>query len=158
VLEPEATLQALEQSLRVYRQYFVRRWSRSLRSKQRAWPAEHNFEALLRTRDLRHMTAALVQRCTEFESLQAYLSGYAITGERLNQLRVPAYMLQADDDPIIPAADLPRLASHERLTVVHTRYGGHCGFIDSWGGPSFADRYMLEQFERLETQQLSPRA
>jgi predicted alpha/beta-fold hydrolase len=152
VLEPEATLQALERSLLVYRQYFVRRWSRSLRSKQRAWPDEHDFDALLRTQDLRHMTAALVQRCTEFESLQAYLSGYAITGERLKNLRVPAHLLLAADDPIIPAVDLPRLAANDRLTIVRTSHGGHCGFMDSWGGASFADRYMLEQFERADAQ------
>jgi uncharacterized protein len=150
VLEPEATLQALERGLPVYRQYFVRRWARSLRGKQRAWPDEHNFDALLRTRDLRRMTAELVQRCTDFKSLQAYLSGYRITEDRLQNLRVPARVLLADDDPIIPAADVPRLAPHERLTLVRTRHGGHCGFIDAWGGPSYADRYMLEQFEQFE--------
>jgi hypothetical protein len=150
VLDPEATLRALEQGLLVYRRYFVKRWSRSLRAKQRAWPAVHDFEQLLRYADLRRMTAELVQRCTDFGSLEAYLEGYAVTGERLASLRVPARVLLAADDPMIPAEDLRRLATSKRLWIVRTRYGGHCGFMDSWGRPSYADRFMLEQFQQFE--------
>jgi hypothetical protein len=150
VLDPEVTLSALEQGLLVYRRYFVKRWSRSLRAKQRAWPAVHDFDQLLRYADLRRMTAELVQRCTDFGSLDAYLEGYAITGARLEHLRAPARVLLASDDPMIPADDLRRLAASSRLWIVRTRYGGHCGFIDSWGGASYADRFMLEQFQQFE--------
>lgn len=155
VLEPEMTLQALERGWRVYRHYFIRRWSASLRLKQLAWPDHHDFDDLLQSRDLRRMTADLVRTSTQFASLQAYLSGYAITGDRLQNLRVPAHLLTSADDPIIPAGDLPRVAENQRLTVVRTRHGGHCGFIDSLRGPSFADRYMLEQFERFDRQSAS---
>jgi hypothetical protein len=155
VLEPEMTLQALERGWLVYRYYFVRRWSASLRLKQLAWPEHHDFDSLLKSRNLRRMTAELVKTSTQFADLQAYLSGYAITGNRLKSLRVPAHLLTSEDDPIIPAGDLPRVADNERLTVVRTRHGGHCGFIDSLRGPSFADRYMLEQFERFDRQSAS---
>jgi uncharacterized protein len=150
VLEPEATLQALEQGLLVYRRYFVRRWSRSLRLKQQAWPGVHDFDEIARLRDLRRMTRDLVQLCTDFPSLEAYLSGYAVTGQRLAHLRVPARLLLAEDDPIIPATDLARLATSEHLVIERTRYGGHCGFIDFWGRPSYADRFMLEQFQEFD--------
>ncbi|MGA8708274.1 MAG: alpha/beta fold hydrolase [Steroidobacteraceae bacterium] len=150
VLEPEITLQALERGWHVYRQYFVQRWSSSLRLKQRAWPEQHNFDALLQSRDLRYMTAELVKSSTQFASLQAYLSGYAITGIRLRGLKVPAHLLTAEDDPIIPIGDLLRVDGADRLTLVRTRHGGHCGFVDSLKGPSFADRYMLEQFEQFD--------
>ena len=150
VLEPHSTLRALERSLPVYRRYFIRRWSRSLRAKERAWPADHDFDELLRWADLRRMTAALVERCTDFPSLEAYLDGYAVTGPRLGSLRFPARVLLAADDPIIPAHDLPRLAHSPWLHVVHTRFGGHCGFIDSLSQPSFADRFLLEQFQQFE--------
>src|SRR5579863_954876 len=64
VLEPEATLTALERGLGIYRRYFVRRWTRSLRVKQRAWPGERDYGPLLRSQELRRMTADLVQQCT----------------------------------------------------------------------------------------------
>ncbi len=74
------------------------------------------------------MTEGLVRQFTEFTSLEDYLDGYAITGPRLATLRFPAALLLADDDPMIPAADVARLAGSPFLTVLRTRYGGHCGF------------------------------
>jgi uncharacterized protein len=150
VLDPEATLSALEQGLTIYQRYFVKRWTRSLRAKQRAWPDERDYEPLLRSQNLRRMTADLVVHCTDFGSLEAYLSGYAVTGQRLATLRVPAHIVLSADDPIIPAADLSSLARSDRLRIVRTRYGGHCGFVDHLSEPSFADRYMLEAFEQIE--------
>jgi predicted alpha/beta-fold hydrolase len=149
VLDPEVTLTSLERGLLVYRRYFIQRWSRSLRVKQQAWPGVHDFGQLSRYADLRRMTAELVQRCTDFGTLDAYLQGYAVTGQRLASLTVPARVLLAQDDPMIPAGDLSRLAPSEQLTVVRTRYGGHCGFMDHWAGPSYADRFMLEQFQQF---------
>jgi uncharacterized protein len=150
VLEPEVTLTALETGPAIYRRSFLRRWSRSLRAKQRAWPGGHDFGPMLRLGQLRAMTAGLVARSTEFPSLAAYLSGYALTGDRLSTLRVPASVLLADDDPIVPAADVARLAPSSQLTVVRSRYGGHCGFVAGVTRPSIADRFVLEQFERFD--------
>jgi hypothetical protein len=149
VLDPAVTLEALERGWSLYRRYFVRRWSRSLRRKRRAWPDLPDFESLLRTRDLRSMTQGLVREFTEFASLEAYLDGYAITGKRLATLRFPAGILLADDDPMIPAADLARLARSPLLTVLRTRHGGHCGFMEQLNGPSFADQFVVTQFERF---------
>ena len=149
VIDPQATLRALEQGLGIYRRYFVRRWSRSLRIKQRAWPGAHEFADIWQLQDLRQMTAALVHRHTEFATLEAYLEGYALTGKRLQSLRASASILLSADDPIIPAPDLERLARSDLLTVVRTEHGGHCGFVEGWGRPSFADSYVLAQFERF---------
>lgn len=148
VLDPAATLVALERGWFLYRQYFVRKWSRSLRVKRRAWPDLPDFEPILRSRDLRAMTAGLVREFTDFPTLDAYLEGYAITGPRLAALRFPAAVLLAEDDPMIPAADLARLAPSPQLTVVRTRHGGHCGFVEQLSGPSFADRFVVSQFGR----------
>ena len=60
---------------------------------------------MLRTKSLRSMTDALVRECTEFADSACYLDGYSITGARLQTLAVPARILIADDDPMIPIAD-----------------------------------------------------
>jgi len=150
VLDPAATLLALEQGMPIYHSYFVRRWSQSLRNKARAWPGVYDFHSTLRAANLRRMTADLVALCTDFDNLDAYLAGYAITDARLATLLVPAALLLAQDDPIIPAGDWPRLARSEKLHVTLTRHGGHCGFFEHWLAPSFAEAYVLEQFERFE--------
>ncbi len=146
VLHPDSALRALELGPRLYHSYFVLRWSRSLRAKQRSWPQEFDFAQLLKLRDLRAMTAALVREHTDFATMQDYLDGYAITGDRLRTLQVPAHLLCAADDPIIPAADLQRLSTHPLLEVTSLPHGGHCGFIERFNGPSFADRYVLRRF------------
>jgi len=147
VLDPAATLVALERGMPLYRRYLVARWSRSLRRKQRAWPGVHDFRRLIRLADLRSMTAAMVQTHTEYRHIDQYLAGYAITGTRLAALRVPAQVLLADDDPLVPVADAVRLARSAHLHLWHSRYGGHCGFLRGWSQPSAADLFVVQQFE-----------
>lgn len=142
VLDPASTLRALERGMPLYRRYFVRKWSRSLARKQARWPRDHDFGALLRVADLRRMTAELVKRYTGFAHIDDYLEGYAITGDRLATLHAPAVILIARDDPIIPAADLARLASSPQLEVVVTEYGGHTGFVERPGAPSWANSFI----------------
>lgn len=143
VLEPAETLEALERSMPGYELYFVRKWRRSLRRKALAWPGSYDFRALRRLGKLRNMTAELVRRHSEFASLEEYLAGYAITGERLAPLEVPAEIITALDDPMIPVGGLARLARPAALAVTVTRYGGHCGFIDRLGGSTWAERHIL---------------
>jgi predicted alpha/beta-fold hydrolase len=139
VLDPVATLAALERGFPLYHWYFVRKWARSLSIKQSAWPRDYDFAAL-KGIGIRGMTEELVRRFTEFETLADYLNGYAITGSRLAQLSVPATIILSLDDPIIPARDVEHLAPSSALRVVLTRYGGHCGFIERIAGWSWAER------------------
>lgn len=147
VIDPQHTLRALEQGWPLYHAYFVRRWSRSLRVKQRHWPQHFEFAELVKSGDLRAMTAALVEQHTDFPSCDAYLEGYSITGARLRTLHCPARILIARDDPIIPSADLPRLAAHPLLRIENPAHGGHCGFMERFAGPGYADRFVIAQFD-----------
>ncbi len=146
VLDPGHTLRALEAGWPVYHAYFVRRWARSLRFKQRCWPGVYDFRELLRSPQLRTMTDVLVRECTDFPDCASYLDGYAITGARLQTLRVPARILAADDDPIIPAADLVRLSPTPLLRVTRTAHGGHCGFLNGILAPAYSDQFTVRQF------------
>jgi predicted alpha/beta-fold hydrolase len=143
VLEPAETLVALQRGMPGYERYFVRKWLRSLQRKQAAWPDSYDFRDLTRQRDLRVMTAELVRGHTDFPALEDYLNGYAITGARLASLEVPATLLTSRDDPIIPAAALARLARPACLSLTVTRYGGHCGFFEHLGGPTWLEQRIL---------------
>jgi predicted alpha/beta-fold hydrolase len=139
VLDPAVTLDTLERGFPVYHEYFVRKWSRSLAIKSQAWPGVYDFDELVRSRSLRHMTNELVLAHTEYPTMKDYLAGYAITGGRLTTLAAPAIVITSLDDPIIDAADLARLARSPRLDVVTTAHGGHCGFIEDLGGRNWID-------------------
>jgi uncharacterized protein len=145
VLDPGETLTALQRGLPGYQRYFVRKWLRSLRKKQAAWPDSYDFSDLARLRDLRRMTAELVRSYTEFPTLDDYLNGYAITGAHLARLEVPASILISLDDPIIPAGGLARLARPQALSITVARYGGHCGFFQQLSGPTWIERRILEE-------------
>ena len=145
VLDPGETLLALQRGFPGYELYFVRKWLRSLRKKQLAWPDTYDFRELARMRDLRNMTAGLVRQYTEFASLEDYLNGYAITGARLAPLEVRASILTSLDDPIIPAGGLTRLARPPALSVTLARYGGHCGFFERLRGPTWLERRIVTQ-------------
>jgi uncharacterized protein len=143
VLEPVETLEALQRGMPGYERYFVRKWLRSLHKKQAAWPGSYDFRELARMRDLKRMTAELVRSHTDFETLDDYLNGYAITGARLAGLEVPASIMIALDDPLIPAAGLARLARPASLSLTVSRYGGHCGFFENLRSPSWMERRIL---------------
>jgi len=148
VLDPDRAMAAMEQGLPVYERYFISRWGRSLRHKQRCWPADYDFGDLLRGQSLREMTRELVKRHTDYADMDSYLQDYAITGERLARLALPAAVLAAADDPIIPARDLVKLARPTALRLHCEAHGGHCGFLERYTGPSYADRFVLAHFAR----------
>lgn len=145
VLNPENSLAALDSGFFLYRWYFVRKWIRSLRRKQRAWPGRFEFGDLLESRALGPMTQELVLKHTDYPDLASYFRGYSITGERLALLQVPSTIVMAEDDPIIPAADLVHLARPEALKVIATKTGGHCGFFESFTSPGWIERLVLAE-------------
>lgn len=145
VLDPSETLQAIEHGFTVYHRYFIKKWGRSLLKKQEAWPSVYDFAELLRLSSLRHMTEELVRRFTTFASLEDYLNGYSITGDKLASLKVPASVITALDDPIIPARGLERLARTPALSITVTRHGGHCGFFDRLGSPAWLERKIVAE-------------
>ena len=148
VLDPATTLAALEKGPAIYHQYFLFKWKRSLRAKQAAWPGVYDFGEMLRDRSLTSMTGRMVLRHTEFPDLASYLRGYAITGDALAGLQVPARIVTSEDDPMILARDLERLARPRALELTVTARGGHCGYMDALRGPSWIDRLIVEDLLR----------
>ena len=94
------------------------------------------------------MTDFFVTRYTEYPDLVSYLRGYAITGERLAQLAVPSSILLADDDPVVPAGSVARLAKPANLTIHRTRWGGHCGFLLDYRLRTWSDDYLVQSFSQ----------
>lgn len=143
VLDPGETLDAIESGLTAYHSYFIKKWARSLLKKQAAWPSVYDFAEMVRLASLRHMTDEMVRKFTPYASLEEYLNGYSITGDRLKNLSVPSKVITAYDDPIIPVRGLERIAKSPALSVTVTRHGGHCGFFDELSGPSWLEQNIV---------------
>lgn len=140
VLRPHSTMSALERGWFGYRDYFVRKWKRSLLAKQQVFPQLYDFREVMKLNSLERMTDLLVRRYGGFTDLDSYLQGYSLTGATLANLQVPSTMILAEDDPIIPHTDLRDVAQPPALSVIRVARGGHCGFMDCVGMESWADR------------------
>jgi predicted alpha/beta-fold hydrolase len=140
VLDPEHTLVRLERGWPLYRKYFVWKWRRSLKLKQAAWPQIYDLGAVHALDNLTDMTDHLARTYGGYPSLEEYLRGYAIVGDALGSIVHPTRIILASDDPIIPAADLDRIANPPALTVTRTKFGGHCGYYDAQRGGTWIER------------------
>jgi predicted alpha/beta-fold hydrolase len=148
VVSPAAGLFGLESGPWFYQRYFLYKWRRSLRRKRAAFPEVDWFTPQELAGNLRDLTRALVLRHTRFGSLEAYLDGYSIAGDRLRGLRVPATILTAADDPVIPVADFHALELPPQVELDIAAHGGHCGFIRDLSLRSFTEDYIAERMRR----------
>lgn len=147
VVHGESGLRALESGFPLYHWYFMRKWRRSLAQKREHFPERNTFDPARLERDMRDLTRYLVEHYTEFPSLDAYLDGYAIAGDRLAGLEVPASILMAADDPVIPVADFHALQLPPHVSLEIAEYGGHCGFIVNARLDGFAERWIRSRFK-----------
>ena len=145
VLDPERTMDHLDHGFFAYSWYFLRKWRRSLRQKQALFPDFYHFGDI-DNMNLSELTEHCICRYSDYPDLTTYLRGYALVGDLLATIKTPTRVLLAADDPIIPAADVSRLAKPDAVHIRVTDHGGHCGYIIGLNQPSYADTEMAEFF------------
>lgn len=147
LLDPAQTMTAMETGPGFYLRYFEHKWRQSLARKRALFPQAHAFDdSVLRLR-MRPLTAWMVRRYTDFSDLDAYFDGYSIAGDRLRGLPIPADVLMAEDDPVIPASAFPPLAEHPGIALELAAHGGHCGFIEGPSLDGYAERWVASRLE-----------
>jgi predicted alpha/beta-fold hydrolase len=149
VINPLHAMVAMEEGIRFYERYFERKWSRSLRIKQQAFPDLYGEETWYEIRGLRERTHYLATKHAGFESAEEYFEGYSIAEDRLAPLQVPSTILTSADDPVVPVHDFEELPENPCLELIVTRYGGHCGFLKNWKMESMAEDLIVERFSTL---------
>lgn len=145
VLDPSAGMDALERAPWMYQWYFLRKWRRSLRKKRALFPGQHDFDDAILARGMRSLTDWLVRNHTDFATLDDYFNGYAVAGDRLAGLQVPASILTASDDPVIPVAGFYDLVLPDCARLEIAEHGGHCGFIMGRDLSGFAEQWVTGQ-------------
>jgi len=148
VISPHAGLASIESAPWFYESYFMHKWRGSLRRKQALFPQRELFSKVELRGNMRELTRRMVQRHTDFGTLENYLDGYSIAGETLAKLEIPATILTAADDPVIPVADFRALTLAPRTELTIVEHGGHCGFIRDLSLRSWAEDFLLERMQR----------
>lgn len=115
----------------IYTRVFLQTLKPKCLQKLQQFPALFDRDTMLRARNL-----------YEFDNIvTAPLHGYRDTDDYwhrasakhvLSDITVPTLVLNAQNDPFLPAQHLPRTASHH-VTLDYPEHGGHVGFVV--GGP-----------------------
>ena len=142
VLDPARTMLQMEQGTPIYMRYFEKKWRESLLRKRKLFPEQIDFDDATLKLHMRELTEWLVQRHTDFGTLDNYFDGYSIAGDRLAALALPADILMAEDDPVIPIADFHALTLPPHVSLEIARWGGHCGFLENARLDGFAERWV----------------
>jgi predicted alpha/beta-fold hydrolase len=134
-LDPYKSTLAIDAGFPAYRHYFLAKWKRSLRKKQRCFPDIYHFDEILHHDTCMALTEAIMPYYTEWGSYRDYFQRYTLTGDVLASLTLPATIFTSEDDPVVAADDFYHLPHKEYLRVYVQKYGGHCGFLDPfpWG-------------------------
>jgi predicted alpha/beta-fold hydrolase len=148
VVSPSNALKAMEEGPSIYENYFIRKWSKSLKHKQSLFPDSYEYEEWHELEGLRARTGYFATRYYEFDSLDDYFEGYSIAGVRLAALQIPTTILTSEDDPVVPVSDFSELPENENIELLVTRFGGHCAFLKNWKMESWADDLIVERVQQ----------
>ena len=147
VLDPARTMAVMDAGTGVYRRYFERKWRASLLRKRALFPHLLHLDDRTLGMRLGELTRWLVERHTDFGTLDRYFDGYTLAGDRLAGLAVTSHVLTAADDPVIPVDDFHRLVLPACAQVEITARGGHCGFLRDWRLDGMAEAWVAERLD-----------
>ena len=147
VMNATNALDETQSMLKIYTEYYLRRWKNMLKTKHRLFPENYDLATINKQRSLTEMTEHLLLKYTEFDSVKSYLEGYSITGDRLMNLSVNSDVYIARDDPVIPSHDYENLYASEHLNIHHTQFGGHCGYLNGLFNTSWIDKQIIKTLD-----------
>ncbi len=145
VIDPQKSSRAITDQW-VYHRYFIRKWLRSLKKKQAAFPQHYDFTRFLKLRDIEQLTQQMLLEQTSYSCLESYFQGYSLAGSRLSTLTTPTWIITSADDPVIPVDDFRQLKLSASTELSITKHGGHCGFIEDFEWISWAERHLSHYF------------
>ena len=132
-LELGACMDLLERPAnRLYEWNFMQSLQRRMRKKARLFPGRYDVRGIWRMWRVRAFDDRYTAPHHGFAGADDYYHRAAAM-RVVDRIRVPALIITAEDDPFIalPPFRDPKLTGNPAITLAVTRYGGHCGFIES---------------------------
>jgi predicted alpha/beta-fold hydrolase len=149
-LDPYKATLAIDAGFFAYRRYFLAKWKRSLRRKQRCFPDLYRFDGILHHDTCMALTEAIMPYYTEWDGYRDYFRRYTLTGNVLAATALPATIITSEDDPVVAVDDFHHLPEHDNLHVHIQKYGGHSGFLDPFPWGCWYERRIADIIEKHE--------
>jgi len=134
-------------SNRFYEYYFLRNLRRRMRAKARMFPEVFDDARLRGVRSLREFDDKITAHYCGFDGAVDYYAR-AAAANVVDRIAVPAFILQAANDPFIRILPETRqkLLANRNITFVETEDGGHCSFLgERLGGRDGHDGHWAER-------------
>ena len=126
----------------LYKRYFIKKWTASLKKKQALFPDLYDFDYALSERNVMSMTDKLIPKYSDYPNMESYFNAYRVDQHDLEHCPVPISLITSRDDGIIPFEDSQTLALNENARLIIHDHGGHNGFFQSLTGPTWYDDYV----------------
>ena len=145
-----------ERGNRVYMHYFLRKLGRKLEAKRAVFPEAVAGIDVRRMRSFREFDDAFTAPRHGFADAADYWEK-ASAGPFVGGIRVPALVVNAQDDPFLAPSCTPReaAAANPCVTLLTPRYGGHVGFAGvergRWAGEFWSERVAADFLARALT-------
>lgn len=128
----------------LYRRYFLKKWTASLRKKQALYPDIYDFNHIMSERKVLSITSKLIPIHSKYPDMETYFKAYRVDPHDLEYCPVPISLITSRDDGIIPVEDIKTLTLNDNAQLIIHDHGGHNGFFQSLTGPTWYDDYMSQ--------------
>lgn len=132
----------------LFRRYFMKKWTRSMRLKQKHFPELYDFSDILKEKSVLGMTQKLLPAYSEYQTMESYFNAYRVDPHDLAYCPVPVSLITAADDGMIPMEDVMSLTLNDNAKRIVHAHGGHNGFFQSLFGPTWYDDYIHQVMEQ----------
>ncbi len=119
----------------VYQRRFVSSLKDRMRRKAKLFPGKFDLTRMARVRTLREFDDVITARYCGFRDASDYYARSSAL-RVVDEIRVPALVVTAQDDPFVPFASFsdPAFKKNAYINLIAPDHGGHCAFISRQSG------------------------
>ena len=134
----------------VYSRRFLSRLKQRVQLKEKVTPGMFRLEDLNRVRTIYDFDDLFTAQVFGFGSADNYYATQS-SNQFLEHIRIPALIVQAKDDPLIPFEVYrhPAFSKNRHLKLLAVEHGGHLGFVSKKKPRLWLDRVLVEWMEQV---------
>ena len=136
---------------RFYAARFLARLRNRVRVKEKLSPGLFRTDLLERVQTIEEFDDTFTAPAFGFGTAARYYASQS-SNQFLDAIRVPALLIQAKDDPLVPFAifDHPAFGSNPALRLLAVEHGGHVGFLSRTRPRFWLDRVIIDWIRQIE--------